>query len=561
MTWLSTHKKYVGLGLCWFILLLPNIATMIWSTDLTYSISKEVAYLSVVIVGMLIPITFLRQRTYFTVVGVLSLFWGPIEIASLYLNKMTVSSHFLGLIVDTNRIEAYEVLVAVWPLLIVIAGTWIVYWLIVAKMRNEYLLPFNWRKWIWVSLPLLAILGIISLYVVQPRTNEDNKPQQQFYVATKLAAMKFMKIYPYDFYIASHALQQEKAYVRQLNEQISEFNFHLSAKNDSIEEHYILIIGEASRYDHFHLNGYARQTSPHLDTIAHLFSLQQCYAQANLTHSSVSMMLTRADVRHPQLAFQEKSIVEAFQQAGFQTAWISCQTLMDFVVRIAQNTDYYFEQVGGLSAQVDLDSVLVYEAAQMYHTRPARKSFFVLHAMGSHFKYDQRYPREFERFTPAIHGSDGYAVLSPDNKEYVINAYDNTILYTDYVLARAISLLQHQSGRCALIYMSDHGENLFDDDYEISVHGSYEGTDYEAHVPCFIWMNDAYRTAYPDKVDALKRNTHIPVSQDVLFHSLADMGELTEITDSTKSIFSTKLLPQDTLIMLTGNGSLYTILP
>ena len=181
--------------------------------------------------------------------------------------------------------------------------------------------------------------------------------------------------------------------------------------------------------------------------------------------------------------------------------------------------------------------------------------------MGSHFKYDQRYPAEYERFTPAVTSSDGYAVLSVENKLRIINAYDNTILYTDYVIGRSINLLRQQSGCCALIYVSDHGENLFDDERNLSVHGSYEGTIHEAHVPCFIWLSDEFQKVYPNKVAALKTNLNKQIQSDVIFYSLADMGNLLEIANPAKSIFSRTLAEQDTIRMMTGKGQIQTILP
>lgn len=376
-------------------------------------------------------------------------------------------------------------------------------------------------------------------------------------ISVDKVGMKFEKIYPADIYLASHKLHKEKTSVRQLQAQIADFRFGLGMKQDSIEEHYIFILGEAARYDHFHINGYERQTSPELDTTGGIYSIESIYSQANLTRNAMPYILTRATLEHPERGASERCIAEAFHEAGFQTAWLSNQPLMDFSRRMANEQDYHYEVISGLNGGTgQYDTVVVGQARQLFEQHPARKSFYLLHLLGSHLKYDQRYPKEYERFTPAVQASDGYAVLSAKNKEKVVNAYDNTILYTDHVIAEAIRLLQEKKGIRALVYVSDHGENLFDDERELSVHGSYEGTIHEAHVPCFVWLSAEFKQAYPEKVTALEANLQTQVQNDVIFYSLADIGGLEEIVDTKKSIFSLKLQQTDTIRMMTGNGNI-----
>lgn len=528
-------KQIIYSLICLLILLIPNIACMLLATDLTYSWIKEVGYLAVVLLCYALPMPFLKTKTYFIWAGVLGLFGMPIEVSSLFLNQMTASPHFIGIILETNWIEASEVLKTAWPLVILVVGIWGVYWWIVARIENKHV----WPQWTRISAGIMAVLLIgISISV--------NK-----------VGMKFEKIYPTDIYLAAHKLHQEKTSVRQLQAQIADFQFGLDLKQDSVEEHYIFILGEAARYDHFHINGYARNTSPELDTIRSLYSFDNIYSQANLTRNSLPLILTRSTIDEPERGASERCIAEAFHEGGFQTAWLSNQPLMDFSKRMANEQDYQFEVISGLNGGTgQYDTIVVSQARQLFDQHSTRKSFYLLHLLGSHLKYDQRYPKKYERFTPAVQAADGYAVLSAKNKEKVVNAYDNTILYTDHVIAEAIRLLQKQKGIRALVYVSDHGENLFDDERELSVHGSYEGTIHEAHVPCFVWLSEEFKQAYPEKVAALEANLHTQVQSDVLFYSLADMGGLDKIVERGKSFFSCKLQQEDTIQMMTGNGNI-----
>lgn len=524
--------------ICLLILLIPNIACMLLATDLTYSWLKEVVYLAVVLLCYALPMPFLKQRTYFVLAGIVGLFWMPIEVSSLYLNKMTTSSHFIGIIQETNWIEASEVLKTAWPLVVLTIGIWIAYWWLVSRIDNKQNCPK------WTRIPA----GIVAMLLVGICISVDK------------IGMKFEKIYPTDVYLAAQRLHREKASVRQLQAQIADFRFGLDMKQDSIEEHYIFILGEAARYDHFHRNGYARQTSPELDTIAGLYSLEALYCEANLTRNSMPLILTRATIDQPERGASERCIVEAYHEAGYQTAWLSNQPMMDFSRRMAGEQDYQYEVLTGLDGGIGhYDTVVVGQARQLLEQHPARKSFYLLHLLGSHLKYDQRYPKKYECFTPAVQAADGYAVLSAKNKERVVNAYDNTILYTSHVIAEAIRLLQEQKGIRALVYVSDHGENLFDDERELSVHGSYEGTIHESHVPCFVWLSEDFKQAHPEKVEALEANLQKQVQSDVVFYTLADIGGLDKIVEPSKSIFSDQLQSTDTIRMMTGNGNIEQI--
>lgn len=91
-----------------------------------------------------------------------------------------------------------------------------------------------------------------------------------------------------------------------------------------------------------------------------------------------------------------------------------------------------------------------------------QKLFIVLHAYGSHFNYKERYPESMSVFKP-----DNLTDAKYENKEYLMNAYDNTIRYTDGFLASLITLLQKTNSFSAMLYTSDHGEDIFDDNRKL----------------------------------------------------------------------------------------------
>ena len=175
------------------------------------------------------------------------------------------------------------------------------------------------------------------------------------------------------------------------------------------------------------------------------------------------------------------------------------------------------------------------------------KQFVVMHSLGCHYKYSERYPDDFQRFIPDMKGMK-MRVLMPDFdsiaqgirlsnrgnspalvrnvKKVLVNSYDNAILYTDYLIDSTISLLE-QTGRPALLlYVSDHGENLMDDERHMLLHGTYAGSIYEYHVPLFVWMSDGYKALYPEKAEAVQGNTHKVLTTMNIFHSLLCLGNI-----------------------------------
>ena len=159
--------------------------------------------------------------------------------------------------------------------------------------------------------------------------------------------------------------------------------------------------------------------------------------------------------------------------------------------------------------------------------------FFVVHSMGSHFNQISRYPRVFNLFP------DDDSTLSAQQR--LINAYDNTIAYTDHVLSDLIDVLRQRPGIKALLYVSDHGENLNDD--ERGLFGHYQNNEYDLPIPLLFWYSEEYAGHFPDKVAAARNNALRPLNTRVVFHSLADMAGINiHDADTTRlSVFSPEL--------------------
>ena len=132
--------------------------------------------------------------------------------------------------------------------------------------------------------------------------------------------------------------------------------------------------------------------------------------------------------------------------------------------------------------------------------------------------------REVEMPAP-VH--EGDVAIAKQHRQTLINAYDNSIRYTDHFLAETIAYLRTlEDTSTALLYCADHGEDLIDDDRERFLHASPTTTAYQLYVASLAWFSDAYRQNFPDKAAAAEANATVPATTHALFHTMADMASI-----------------------------------
>ena len=334
-------------------------------------------------------------------------------------------------------------------------------------------------------------------------------------------------------------------------------------------EVYVMVVGETARTHNFSLYGYPRNTNPLLSKTPGIKAFPNVTTQSNTTHKSVPMLLSAASAEDFERLFHEKGILAAFKEAGFHTVFISNQlpnhSFIDFLGE--QADEYYFLKKEDASQGNHYDEDLLQkldeilpmaDASSSAHYR-YRKLFVVLHSYGSHFNYQERYPRSFAYFKP-----DSRSEAKPENRRDLLNAYDNTIRYTDYILHGIIERLQKWEGvqtktdgvydqpTSAMLYTSDHGENIFDDERSLFLHAAPKASDYELHVPFIIWTSAGFSKQYPDILKALGENRPKQVQSSLsAFHTMLGIGgiqtryRLDEYSVASGKYHPTKLLYLD----------------
>ena len=279
-------------------------------------------------------------------------------------------------------------------------------------------------------------------------------------------------------------------------------------------ETYVLVIGESSRPDHWGLYGYQRNTTPRLSRQRNLIVFEDAVTQAALTSVSVPLILTRGSITSDKQFLTERSIISAYREVGFLTSWLSTQQRDHWTGAVNRYSGeahrHFFEERRH-------DGVLVRTLTHLLDSQPDdSKHFLVVHTQGSHFVFSDRYPEAKEVFP-----SEGPGM---SRREHLVNTYDNSILYTDYVLAELIQTLARLKTPAALLYVADHGENLEDDSR--GIFGHYFNNEYDLPIPMLLWYSDEYAALFPEKISNAKQNASRPVSTRNAFYTLAGLGSL-----------------------------------
>lgn len=294
-------------------------------------------------------------------------------------------------------------------------------------------------------------------------------------------------------------------------------------------EIYVFVIGESSRPQNWSLFGYQRQTTPNLSQLTNLIPLPKIITTAPLTSIAVPSMLSLNSIRDWASIVSTKSIITSFRDVGFKTYWFSIQEadswggMTPLITREAETVRYFDRSH---------DIALIKPFMEAITDHPSDRLFFVLHTKGSHFGYSRRYPDTFNIFS----GSN----LSW--KENMINSYDNSIYYTDYILSNLIKILNESNRSAVMIYASDHGENLMDDEQELFGHSM--GTKYDLASAAFIWYSEEFMTAKPDKIMNAQKNSRNFLSLSNISHSLLSIADIsTDGLHLDQSIFDDAFFP------------------
>lgn len=385
-----------------------------------------------------------------------------------------------------------------------------------------------------VAIPLVALSISSTIITPPPPTVADSTPPDP----SRLNLVR--PGYPFGVIMRFHQYASEWSAMRADSRKLANFKFH--ARRIGPQPHqrqvYVLVIGESSARDHWQLFGYRRPTNPELSKLPHLIPIRRMVASWPETIAALPVMLTRKPIISNKPGWKEPSFLAAMKEAGYETWWISNQYPIGATDSPVAMYAYEAQHVIWLNHTSSVNESGAYDGDLVPALRNALQSsdrdmFVVLHMMGSHDDYDDRYPPGFRRFTPTFSDEHGHVI----HEINIRNSYDNSILYTDHVLAQIIDVLKQGGLAAALWYESDHGEVLPSGTCEKVGHGI--GTWHEFEIPVLFWYSDAYATHFPGRVSALRANADKRTLSGDTFESLIDMAGVTFPShDRSRSLFS-----------------------
>lgn len=372
-------------------------------------------------------------------------------------------------------------------------------------------------------------------------------PKLPFWAEVPFDAQKFGTTWPFGLVVRGYDFWRERQYLAELAYKSSLFKFgaHQDGPAADMPQIVVVVIGESSRYDRWSLNGYNRDTNPLLKKESNVVSMANLITAVSATRLSVPVIVSRKPATMSlQAGFTEKSFLSAYKEAGFKTYWLSNQ--MSFgqfdtpISVFAKEADVVqFMNLGGFTDNSSFDQVLL-DPLKRAIADPSPKKLIVLHSLGNHWNYSHRYPKDFDNWKPSLFGVENPAYTDLKLKPQLNNSYDNSILYTDWFLAHVIDTLKQTNELTSMLYVSDHGQTLYDGTCNLAFHG--HNTQYEFHIPALVWYSDQYQSTYPDKVAALQKNKKAKLSTENIFHTVLDMADINYPTEKLDWSFVSKKL-------------------
>ncbi|MCJ8052488.1 phosphoethanolamine--lipid A transferase [Shinella curvata] len=299
----------------------------------------------------------------------------------------------------------------------------------------------------------------------------------------------------------------------------------------------VVVAGETARADNFSLGGYGRDTNPELAKrdIYYFPETTSCGTATAVSLPCMFSVFTRAAYSHRK-GLETQNLLDVLSHAGVKVEWWDNNTgSKKIAARVKERSvikDGNPRHCGNGECR---DEVLL-EDLDAWIGSVKTDTVLVLHQIGSHGPaYSQRYPEEFRRFKPDCRSAE----FSDCSREEIVNAYDNTIAYTDHILAGVIDRLVGQEDRLdvSMLYMSDHGESL--GEFGLYLHGApyMIAPPQQTHVPFVLWLGKDAKAAY--SADCLADETRRPQSHDNLFHSVLGMMRVeTRVRDPALDLVS-----------------------
>ncbi|UPS63841.1 phosphoethanolamine transferase CptA [Providencia rettgeri] len=414
---------------------------------------------------------------------------------------------------------------------------------------------FLWTRLKPVTLPKPGRIGISLLILVIlfgiPYYNKGIKQDRPIANVASYLNSKLAYAAPWQFVSGYLLYKNQLANMEELirdNSKIPPLENFVDANGDTPRT-FVLVIGESTSRDRMSLYGYSRPTTPELDELANdypanLSVFNDVVTSRPYTIEALQQILTFATQTEPELFNSRPSIMNMMKQAGFKTFWITNQQTMTerntLLTAFSRQTDkqYYLNNDMAQSSRIYDD--VVFSPFKEALADPAEKKFIVVHLLGTHMRYEFRYPEDKAIFKDK--DSVVPANLNDDEvKDY--NAYDNAQYYNDYVVSTLIKDFDSSKENGFLVFFSDHGEDVYDTPpHEMLGRSEGKPSRIIYNVPFLVWQSPEWLATH--QFD-LNDKTARPFSNMDFIYAWSDLAGLNYTGfEPEKSLFNEAFKPQ-----------------
>lgn len=306
---------------------------------------------------------------------------------------------------------------------------------------------------------------------------------------------------------------------------------------DTIPQTIIVIIGESLNKHHMSLYGYQRDTNPLLSGYGDsLIVYQDVVAPQVHTIPVMRSVLSMSEREHPKYFTEKPSLFELFNRAGYDSYLISnqefsedCKSSYDILLTLAK-TKY------NVARYKQHDDIVLPVLDKILGEGDNKKNkLIIIHLIGNHMAYEFRYPKEYIVFNYTKDNLVSDAPYRDDKAKRTIDRFDNSVLFNDYIISSIINTMKKQQNqRSAVVYFSDHGEELYD--YrDFAGHAYEKASPSMCEVPFMLWMSPTYKEERKDLIFDNKR----PYSTEDFIYSISDLAGIQyKDYQDNRSIFS-----------------------
>ena len=406
-------------------------------------------------------------------------------------------------------------------------------------------------KWLLALLFLIAVIFINCKAYENLTCDPKAKVTTSFSIAIILIGSIFLAIPRIDYLpfavvkVTSRQLDNFALYKQQKGVRLQKLSTLTSLKlNPDVDKDgnlFVLVIGESQSASHIQAYGYQKATTPklveRLKEPNHLL-FNNVFSSWPQTVQALSYALTNANQYNQVEVSDAYSLIEIARAVGFDTYWLSNQRkygMYETPITVISSTANHEIWTNG-SAKMEgvfFDEELVNRLPKV---DPNKNTLIIIHLMGSHQKYEKRVPKEFRQFTGA---------------DEVVASYDNSILYTDYVVDEIYNKAKKNPAFKALVYFSDHGE----EPHVVGGHDPVNVTYQMLKVPLFVYLSDSYRKNHLNLFESLKTNEHKYFSNDLIFDLMVSLMRIEGVPNFEESLnLSSKKYRLDKASTLTMYG-------